>query len=333
MKMRTLSLVIALVATVGGCATLQTSGPLRIEGLARVTHSLSRASMLYEVGRAHAAQGRHLFATEAFENSLALDADFVEARNALGISHAVRGDLLTAIRELEKAVAAAPDRADILNNLGYAYSLVGRPQDALRQLERAVATDISQPRFAANLRAAQKLVNSAAQSVSIAGAQAGFDLTPFQVERLALPEPSPIDSRTIEPAVVASSEGRASHAPALVPIASGGFEVANGNGATGLAHRVASLLRAHGLDVRRLSNTPKFDQNRTHVQYRPGYEAAASRLQATLTTEPLAIESDKLRKDVNVRLVLGRDVGRDSDAASRLVNANQPVVQTASAAK
>lgn len=85
------------------------------------------------------------------------------------------------------------------------------------------------------------------------------------------------------------------------------LEVSNGNGTAGMARRVAKTLRQAGLTPVRLTNQKPY-QRITEIQYGPGYALEAARLAALLRQQAMMIRSDKLRPDIKVRLVLGRDV-------------------------
>jgi Flp pilus assembly protein TadD len=97
----------------------------------------------------------------------------------------------------------------------------------------------------------------------------------------------------------------------------GRIEVSNGNGVRGMARLLAGYLRQQGVGVNRLTNHLGFNQNRTEVQYRDGYRPQAVRLQMTLPVQADLVSSSVLGKDVDVRLVLGRDVVKENVAAWR----------------
>jgi Tfp pilus assembly protein PilF len=88
------------------------------------------------------------------------------------------------------------------------------------------------------------------------------------------------------------------------------LEVSNGNGVTGMAARIDGLFQEIGLPRARLTNQKPFVQRQTEVQYRVGHEAAAASLSARLPNHPPIARNDLLRADVDVRVVLGRDLPR-----------------------
>ena len=361
--------VVAVLAAVAGCQTLQSEGDGPADSVMRVTHgtSFSHAGLLYEIGRDHFAQARYTLATESFEKALATDAKFLEARNALGIAWATRGNYEEAIVHLERAVREAPERADFHNNLGYAYHLQGRIQEALPRFRQAATLEPENVRFQGNLQTAlmqssgspQVASNQTTGPVRVGEAPRAPARTATTAlrwspegEKAALAaeatnrRASATVSRTEVPAT--SSPGPQASVVARIdptpdpkltepirpPSASGneptvvGFEISNGNGVAGMARRVAALLRSHGIQVNRLTNQPKFAQSTTQVQFRPGHEQDAIRMQSALSSPVTMVESDNMRKDVNVRLVIGRDSGRD---ATRIVSKPSRAVQSAQA--
>lgn len=85
------------------------------------------------------------------------------------------------------------------------------------------------------------------------------------------------------------------------------LEVSNGNGVAGMAARVGRWLTAQGTPVDRLSNQPRFAQQRTTIQYGHGHEEAALHIARSLPANARAdtLPMQGLRSDV--RIVLGRD--------------------------
>lgn len=86
------------------------------------------------------------------------------------------------------------------------------------------------------------------------------------------------------------------------------LEVSNGNGVTGMARRVGGILGENGFDTARLTNQKPFIVKVSQIQYQPGFIDEARRLQTTLPGKPAIVESSKLRQDIKLRLLLGRDM-------------------------
>lgn len=90
------------------------------------------------------------------------------------------------------------------------------------------------------------------------------------------------------------------------------LEVSNGNGTTGMARKVATYLQEIGYEKARLTNRKPFTVQTTQIQYRSGHEADAEYLRASLPnnlpTPAAIVQSNSLRDDINLRMVLGKDL-------------------------
>ncbi|UMR30229.1 LytR C-terminal domain-containing protein [Massilia sp. MB5] len=98
------------------------------------------------------------------------------------------------------------------------------------------------------------------------------------------------------------------------------IEVANGNGATGMARRVRELLVLSGIPVDRLSNDKPYRQQSTTIQYGPGYASQAAELKSALRGKAALEASDKLQA-IDLRLVLGKDAEATLAAAGQTADA------------
>ncbi|UTY58803.1 LytR C-terminal domain-containing protein [Massilia sp. erpn] len=98
------------------------------------------------------------------------------------------------------------------------------------------------------------------------------------------------------------------------------IEVANGNGATGMARRVRELLVLSGIPVDRLSNDKPYRQQITTIQYGPDYASQAAELKSALQGKAALEASDKLQA-VDLRLVLGKDAQATLAAAGQTADA------------
>jgi Tfp pilus assembly protein PilF len=84
-------------------------------------------------------------------------------------------------------------------------------------------------------------------------------------------------------------------------------EVSNGNGIRSLAKRVSARMREFEHYVARLTNQ-RPPQSATTVEYRDGYIEEAASVAAGLQQSVALVPSNNLRRDIHVRLVLGKDV-------------------------
>jgi Tfp pilus assembly protein PilF len=86
------------------------------------------------------------------------------------------------------------------------------------------------------------------------------------------------------------------------------LEVSNGNGATGMARKVAYFLQESGYAKARLTNRKPFTVQTTQIQYRYGHQEDAEHLRSSLPGYTRMVQSNNLRTDINLRVVLGRDM-------------------------
>ncbi len=95
-----------------------------------------------------------------------------------------------------------------------------------------------------------------------------------------------------------------------VPIESARFriEISNGNGTNGMASKVASYLRGNGYTSARLTNLKPYIVKTTQIQYRVGQQQLAEKMRANLPGNTEVVQSDNLRADIKLRVVLGKDI-------------------------
>ncbi|HEX5362822.1 MAG TPA: tetratricopeptide repeat protein [Gallionella sp.] len=86
------------------------------------------------------------------------------------------------------------------------------------------------------------------------------------------------------------------------------IEVSNGNGVAGLARKVAGFLDGEGYSGARLTNQKTFKVASSQVQYRSGFREQAQSLVLTLPGQPGIAQVEDLRRDISIRVVLGKDV-------------------------
>ncbi len=88
----------------------------------------------------------------------------------------------------------------------------------------------------------------------------------------------------------------------------GRFEVSNGAGVERLAARTAIQFARFGVGISRVSNYESFDRVRTEIHYRKGFLKQAQLVQQKLPVQAKLVATDRLRPEINVRLVVGRDM-------------------------
>lgn len=314
MKMKTLIVSSAsCVSLLAGCAQQTTHNDTWLIKPTMVAEPhRGNPQAWYDLGRYYQGQARHAMAVPALENAVAADGTFVEARNRLGVSYALLGRHADAIRELETAAQAAPEAAHIYSNLGYAHYLKGDYSEAAAALQRAVALD------PANRRAQHNLGIVYAQLGETTKARHAYAkaATPQQPVTAAMPAAAPEASHSrivqvapniyeLRPRPVSTAAVMPADRPSA-PRAR--VEVSNGNGVTGMARRVGSYLKDSGFAAARLTNQHGFGVAATRVEYRDGYEAEARQVAAAMPRSVDIAPSTTLRRDIGVRLVLGKDM-------------------------
>lgn len=358
-------------------APLPETPQLTIQPVMRVSHSVNQsAATFYQLGKYHLERGNLDFARSAYEASIVLDGQQLEARNALAALDATQGKLDSAEALLIQIVADFPEVAHPHNNLGYVYYLQSNFEAAQRTLQRAIALDAGNERARNNLNAVnialarlgnrdavvvaqaatpERQIAQTSESVASAVAAELATATPIEaraqslaiistpLQRLAeriepqarmemvqiVPnvfelrlKPITASNNTVlaglkdatpEP-LSAVAEVLATLLPSVssVPTSAAAaktsrIEVANGNGVTGMAKRISSVLNRQGISVSRLSNDLPYKQLETKIQYRAGFEKTAANLKNALKGHAVTVFTPTLSANSDVRLVLGKD--------------------------
>ena len=85
-------------------------------------------------------------------------------------------------------------------------------------------------------------------------------------------------------------------------------EIINGNGIKGMARTIASKFEVNNNVQTKVADAKRFNQMKTHIQYKSGYRDDAVNLNHHLLNRPYLIRNDKLPSNVSLRLVLGKDL-------------------------
>ena len=131
--------IVCSIALLGACSFNQASNVAlwRVAPTIITKHGGNIVDAMYKIGRYHQGQNRYDLASIAYQNALAADESFVEARNGLGVVYSMQGKYREAIKVFLLAVEQAPNTGHLHNNLGYAYYLQGRYSDSVTALELA----------------------------------------------------------------------------------------------------------------------------------------------------------------------------------------------------
>jgi hypothetical protein len=327
LRIKTLTMLCS-VALAGGCGFLKqtTSAQSSVTPVTKVSHSDSVSDPDYELGRLYQGRMQYEAAIAAYRKSLKLNPGNAEAHNALGVIYASLGRHEQAVAELMAASALSPSAAHIHNNLGYAYLLRGRNVEAAAALRVARDLDPASPRSRENMKAAERALARGTQPLDGPALVSPESIVTPAVEKRSEPSSSKLIS--LAPNIFELREPPRQPLNADVPLAlvqpmkaavpptpadriAARLEVSNGSGVTGLAKRTSTSLQKRGYVVNRLTNQIPYTQTTTEIQYRPGEQTRAAQLNALLSQPAKLVESSRLSPIVVIRVVLGRDAGRD----------------------
>jgi len=297
------------------------------EAIAAYTQALARnptpAEALNGLGVIYAGQGRLDEAIEKFRAAIANAPDAAHLRNNLGYALLLRGDD-GAAAALEEALRLEPGNEKAQQNL----------KQARRLAEAAVPPSAPQP-HPAPLAPPDDAPNSGvvAANATLALRQARWLAEAAVPPSASQPRPAPVAPASEaptpsvitanamlhaiaagghEPQSMESAEARKSAPPRAQAAASAPrpykLELSNGNGVAGMARRVADYLARHSIATSLLTNGPTFREATSIIEYRTGYRAEALALAEALPRPVPAIESNTLRRDIQIRVVFGQDM-------------------------
>jgi len=332
---------IAGALAVMGCASVtpeRPAGPFVVPSQT-VRHGMD-ADAHYRTGRYFQGQVRFDQAIDAYRRVLAAQPDHVDALNALGVIHSLQHQPELAEQYFRLALAADPLAARVHNNLGYHLQKSGRAAEAIVAFERARELDPGNADTKANLLAARvamglpgEAATAAAPAIAPAAPVAALvalaapaatattattaaaattpPTVPVALDRVAdgvwilgsaksaPPAASPAATATVTPAQATAAMGAAP--------AAGRVEVSNGNGATGLARRIAGILVPASALRARLTNDRPYGVQVSRIQYVGGSEQLAQDINARLPAPLPMARIESLERNVRVRVLLGKD--------------------------
>ena len=249
-----------------------------------VKHASGSAKIMYLLGRYYQGKINYEKAIAAYEKALEKNPDYIEVHNGLGVIHTVQGNHELALQHFQKAIELSPTATFLHNNLGYAYLLQGQETKAAESLKRALQLDPGNKWARTNLTATLK--------------RGLEDKSPLQT--VAKPKIPASSSRIAgENQVELASDNKNTN-----------LEISNGNGVTGMAKQVSDYFRQAGYSGARLTNHQTFQQKQTEIYYRSGFHKQAEHIIQLLPAQVKAIESEDLRGDIHVKILLGRDFSK-----------------------
>ncbi len=324
---------------------------LDIKPVMNVKHATDNPEALYSLGRYYQGKAGYTEAIAAYENALVIAPGHVGAHNGLGVSHSMQGRHELALQHLRKAIELSPMATHLYNNLGYVHLVLGQESEAATAFEQALRLDPENRKARNSLATVYEkvglhdkaaMLKMANPSLAVASTVAAPVTTPsattvsttvevVTMEKQEIQHSTRPDTRLVQvsPNVF---EFRMTEADSMMAILTGKpasktitpqnsadlasknvrIEVSNGNGVTGLARQVSSFLQENGFAKARLTDRLPFQQLQTEIHYRPGNYALADQISKMLPKPAKMVEeSYDLRRDIQVRVLLGKDVARE----------------------
>lgn len=333
-KLKQLTWIIGCMLAVSGCSFMQKDrlvADIEIKPITRIKHANTHPSpkIMYLLGRYHQGKMNYPRAIAAYEKALESNPTYVEALNGLGVVYAIQGQRELSTEYFHKAIEISPEETYLYNNLGYALLTQGREIEAAAVLETALSLDPNNETAMRNLAMAHEKITLAGGNVGIPTAAPSisdfpenavvanelrqentlksFDLTQHSHnEKTKNPalnhaENYPQVFEDVTPStIIAQSFNHSDFKGTKI-------EISNGNGINGMARQVSEFFQHHGFLKARLTNHPNFTQNETEIYFRADNLEAAQQINQMLPKRAKLIETNQLRPDINVKVLLGRD--------------------------
>ena len=262
----------------------------------------------------------------------------------LGYAYLLNGDYQLAIAALERACVLDPFSARAWRHLGNALVKAGQDERARRMLRQAdmleqhdlrrdyalaagaaqpTVTDIDSALAAADgtlapapARSSIPALHASAASGPATGAAVIDGLATSELRQTGnamfeLHRPRPGVRAPLTGPLVRRPEDEVTEAPLRL-------EIRNGNGVRGMARTLSAIIADPHTQVVRLSNQAGFQVQRTRVEFRRGFGSAAARLAEQFGGDAVEVAGGA---NIDLRLVLGRDLARSKSEARRVIRA------------
>ncbi len=264
--------------------------------------------------------GQHELALEYFRKAIELSPAATHLHNNLGYAHLMRGEEGDAATAFEAALQLDPENRQARDNLGAVYEKMGLHDKAavltLRRSQPAIAADaMSTAESAAALGGSSATMPLSTITMTVEGQSMQQD-TDMRLVQIA---PHVFEFRMAEAdrvvAILTDKNTPETIARSSDEVGSQDdvrIEVSNGNGMAGMARQVSAFLRQNGFAKARLTDRPPFRQVQTEIHYRPGNYVLAGQISQMMPKKARLLESYNLRSDIQVRVLLGKDVARET---------------------
>ncbi|MBM4300676.1 MAG: tetratricopeptide repeat protein [Deltaproteobacteria bacterium] len=285
-------------------------------------------------------EGRWQEAETCFRQTLARDPGNVAARNNLGLLYCRLGRQDEARRlwqEAENGAAADAKMSQVLAALGMperaVYAQRPEPAPPAARVTQAPTSNAAASRLPAPVPAKD---NPPAQPVTpkeSAGQLATKPAAPTPGPVAARPRPearkqaaAPKQALAAEaPGPAPQAEARPPHPPrTTAELVNTAVEVRNGTHTKNLAHQTRALLHREGFTVAGIGDHQYSDAAKTTIYYRPGAERVAWAVARTIFPEAGLAPSKKLKKGMDILVLLRRDLLENSQFMARLADGAPP---------
>ncbi|ODT69353.1 MAG: pilus assembly protein TadD [Nitrosomonadales bacterium SCN 54-20] len=275
------------------------------------------------LGVAHCLQDRHELALQYFRKAIGMAPLAAHLYNNLGYAHLVYGQEAEAVSAFERALRLEPQNQRARRNLAAVYMKAGlRDKAAALTTARSESTAAPVPAPAPGTPAGAPAGTASAAISAISppmAAAAGEKqkLSCSAGARLVQVTPGVFEFRIVETEAMAAIPPGKIIGRTAPPQDSGKFsgqdiriEVSNGNGVPGMAKQVSDFLQQNGFAGARLTDRQPYQQVLTEIHYRSGHSGVAEEIRRLMPMGAPMVESYNLRKDIHVRVMLGKDAVR-----------------------
>ncbi|PXW89758.1 tetratricopeptide repeat protein [Nitrosomonas sp. Nm84] len=343
-KIKQLSWMVGCTLALNGCAFIQKDASfadIEIKPVMNIKHANGSPKIMYLLGRYYQGKIDYQRAIAAYARALEEKPDYVEVHNGLGVIYSIQGRYELSLQHFHKAIEISPKETYLYNNLGYAYLTQGNEAEAVKSLEKALLLDPENERARLNLAVAHERIDLTDKTASLQAASVNPP-PPVMHETIQanLKEPHHHESvlnDTSDSKLTHTSphiyEYKAKKSESLVTVSSEQtsqlkdsspldnkairIEVSNGNGMTGMARQVSVFFQQYGHAGARLTNHQTYNQYQTEIYYQPGNYQQAYQINQMLPKQVKLVESNKLRNDIQVKILLGQDYSREITHFSR----------------
>ena len=307
---------------------------------------MTPAQQVYLEGRKALDENSYGTAIRLFNRALALDSQLIDAWLGLGVALNLSGRPADSIKTFRQAIELSPSNATAHANLGLALLADGQKPEARDSLNRAVALAPDDSRIqaaAASLPPDDVATTPVAQGDAtpapaeqptpiVKPAQAAKSLPSSKTSPTQKTSPTPKAAPTpkVAPTPTAVPAPKGVPTPSSVPVPTPGSIAASrpspaaptaSKSVAGLvvsddtadranANAVIRLLSRQGFSGQRVGPAPiPGPQVTTEIHYRKGFERQVQALQAVLPVKSYTAQLDGLPGGVNIRLLVGRQLG------------------------